>query len=417
MEASRQLTTHDEPAVRAIDGRLVIEHLVLDDERAARVVRERAEAGQAPAETVRGAIEIGARVLEREGAAAEVDYVRAEFGRQAGEVAQKLVKGIESGNEQLAEEIARSFGADRQGTVQQQIKEMLDNTAQAQREALARQFSATDGSNPLYDFKTSVLGQLEKAEADRRLEGEASRKRIEALTREIVELKERSEADERVAEAEEAGTRKGRSFEERVHAMLESIASVRGDAAHHTGSVNAEAGGKKGDTVVELGAGEGAAVARVVFEAKTDRGLSRPEAWRELNGAMDKRGAGYAVMVVAGEECVPSNSQAWLEYEGNKMIVTVDAEEPERLVLEAVYAIARSRVLARSDAALKVDAVGVREAVEEALGELRCVSTVKKHLTGVTNSADSARNSLVGMEEKLRALLAQIDGLVAIAEE
>jgi hypothetical protein len=417
MEASEKLTTHEGATVRTLDDRLVIERLEVEDERAARLVRERAEAGQPPADTVRGAIEIGARVLEREGTAAEVDYVKAEFSRHTGELAEKMVKLIESGNGLLAEEIAKSFGAERQGTVQQQIKEMLDRTAEGQREALARQFSAKDGSNPLFDFKDAVIRNLEAAEAQRQQDGEASRKRIEALTREIVELKERDQADQRVAEAEEAGTRKGRSFEERVHATIESVAAVRGDAAHHTGSVNAEAGGKKGDTVVELGAGEGAPLARLVFEAKTDRGLTRPEAWRELNGAMDKRDAGYAVMVVAGDACVPSNTQAWLEYEGNKMIVTVDAEEPERLVLEAVYAIARSRVLARADAALKVDAVGVREAVEEALSELRCVSTIKKHLTGVTNSADNARSSLVGMEEKLKALLSQIDGLVAVVDE
>src|SRR3954471_23370169 len=99
MEASEKLTAQEDSTVRAIGGRLVIERLEVDDERAARVVRERAEAGQPPAETVRGAIEIGARVLEREGAAAEVDYVKAEFGRQAGELAQKLVKQIESGND------------------------------------------------------------------------------------------------------------------------------------------------------------------------------------------------------------------------------------------------------------------------------------------------------------------------------
>ena len=38
------------------------------------------------------------------------------------------------------------------------------------------------------------------------------------LRREVVELKGQGEADERVAEAEGAGTRKGFDFEGRVHA-------------------------------------------------------------------------------------------------------------------------------------------------------------------------------------------------------
>src|SRR6266545_2501302 len=112
MEASEKLNLTEDPTVRVLDGRLVIERLAVDDERAARVVRERAKAGHEPPATVRDAIEIGARVLEREGTAAEVDYVKAEFGRHAGDLAEKLVKLIETGNETLAEEIAKSFGAD-----------------------------------------------------------------------------------------------------------------------------------------------------------------------------------------------------------------------------------------------------------------------------------------------------------------
>src|SRR5215213_6338492 len=180
MEASEQLDINDagHGSVRAIGDRLVIEELVIEDDRTARVVRERAEAGQKPAQTVRDAVEIGARVLEREGAAAEVDYVRAEFGKHAGEVAERLVKALDSGNEMLSEEIAKSFGADRQGTVQHQIKEMLDQSAEAQRQIIARQFSAQDGSNPLFDFKDAVVRVLKDANARQQQESEQNRERI-----------------------------------------------------------------------------------------------------------------------------------------------------------------------------------------------------------------------------------------------
>ena len=68
-----------EGTVRALEDRLVIEMMTVTDERSARVVREQAEAGRPPAETVGKAIEIGARVLDSEETAANVDYVRAEF--------------------------------------------------------------------------------------------------------------------------------------------------------------------------------------------------------------------------------------------------------------------------------------------------------------------------------------------------
>ena len=57
------------PTVRALDDRLVIERLEVEDERSAQLVRERVEAGQSAEQTVRDAIEIGARVLERQSSA------------------------------------------------------------------------------------------------------------------------------------------------------------------------------------------------------------------------------------------------------------------------------------------------------------------------------------------------------------
>src|SRR5262245_55243112 len=99
----------DGAAVRVLDDRLVIERLTVADERAARVVRERVETGQPPAETVGKAIEIGARVLDSEETAANVDYVRAEFERHAAALRERLGKTLESGEQQLAERIAESF--------------------------------------------------------------------------------------------------------------------------------------------------------------------------------------------------------------------------------------------------------------------------------------------------------------------
>src|SRR5881628_1608446 len=90
-------STSPDGVVRALDDRLVIERLTVTDDRAARVVRERAEAGQEAVRTVQDAIEIGARVLDREDAAAEVDYVRAEFERHAADLRAHLTRAHEAG--------------------------------------------------------------------------------------------------------------------------------------------------------------------------------------------------------------------------------------------------------------------------------------------------------------------------------
>jgi hypothetical protein len=413
-------------SVRAIDNRLVIEHLTVADERAARVVRERAEAGQPGPETVIKVIEIGARVLDREETAANVDYVRRELQSGLGELDKRLQGTLEAGEEALGERIASAFGADRNDSVQAQIKEMVAAATQQQREALMRVFSAEDGSNPLTAFQTRMAKAL--AESDERhrqetarvREGHATaeramRKELAGLREELVAVREREQGDLRVAEAEQAGTRKGRSFEERVHAAIERIASARGDVAQHVGDERGEGGSKKGDTVVELGAADGPPRGRVVFEDKDDQ-LSKNKAWEELNGAMAERDADFAVLVVAGEEKVPAGREQLHEYEGNKLIVAVDPELPDELGLDLAYRYARCRVLLARDHALEVDAAGVRNAAEAARAALKRANSVRLALTNIDKSTEKAREGVEGIVADVEAELCRIEALIAAVD-
>jgi len=402
--------------VRALDDLLVIERLTVDDRRAAQLVRERAEAGQAPVQTVRDAIEIGTRVLEREGAAAEVDYVRAEFERHAAELRERLTKSLEAGDEQLADRISASFDARRDGSVQKDISELLRRALDEQRIALMRQFSAEDGANPLADFKGAIVRAFRDLGSRQQTGEEALRKRIEALTREIVELRKDEEADRMVAEAEAVGTRKGLNFEDRVHEAIQRIASSRGDCATHTGGEQAEGGGRKGDTLVELEAAEGPSAGRIVFEAK-DKKLSKNQAWAELNEGMAARAAGYAVLVVAGEDRVPAGREQLHEYEGNKMIVAVDRDEPDSLALETAYRLASARVAMLRDRSLTVDAAAVQDQAEAATTALKEAQKIRRALTGATTSIDNARSGLDSMVDTVEEHLDRIDKLVGVAAE
>ena len=401
--------------VRAIGDRLVVERLELTDERAARVVRERAEGGQAPAETVTKAIEIGARVLDTEETAVNVDYVRAEFERHAGALRERLDKTLEAGDQRLAERIAERFDGERDGSVQKEIDELVGEALEEQRLKIAKLFSAEDGANPLTDFKAAVVRGFKALDERQRDEGEANRRRMEELQRQVIELREREDADERVAAEAERGTAKGFTFEERVHAAIERIASARGDCASHTGGEGAEGGGKKGDTLVELSAADGPSQGRVVFEAK-DKKLSKNAAWVELNEGMAARAASFGVLVVAGEERIPSGREQLTEYEGNKMIVAVDRDEPDSLALEVAYRLAAARVAMARDRELDVDAVAVRDITAEALSLLGQAQAIRSALTGIKTSSDKARGNLDAMVAALQEKLDRIEALVAQAE-
>jgi hypothetical protein len=402
-------------AVRAIGDRLVIERLEVNDVAAARVVQEQAGEGHQPSETVTRAIEIGTRVIESEGTAANVDYVKAELERQMLPLADRLGGVIEEGQDEFAERLAASFDNERRGSVQQQIREMLITAMEHQRNQLAKQFSTQDGTNPLSDFKEAVVRTVKSAQESQQHEHAQDRDRIEALTAEVTALRERLGAKEELEAEQSRGAAKGRDFEEKVHEVIDQIATARDDVAHHVGDLPGETRGKKGDTVVEIGAAVGPCLAKIAIDPKDVSNLTRPKAWEVLNGSLDDRGADYAVLVVALEENLPAGTQNLVEYEGNKLIVAVDREEPERIVLETAYGLARARALAARKDELSLDAPAMKEAIDEARRALESLKTARQALTGMRKNADSIESSLSTMEEGAKAALARADSLIADA--
>jgi hypothetical protein len=431
MEASEspQLPFDGSPGdgvVRALDDRVVIEALTVADRRAADLVRARQQAGKAPADTVRKAIEIGSRVLDSEGTAANVDYVRRELEAGLGDLDRRLGGTLEEGAGALAEQLAKAFGVERSDSVQAQIKEIVAAETRQHREQLISALTAEDPANPLVGMQVRIGKKMVETEERHRQEVELLReshaKESRATQQQVSELKEnlarlldKQEHELELAEAEEAGTRKGRTFEQRVHLALERIASARGDVALHVGDARGEGGSKKGDTVVEIEAGAGASRGRIVFEDKDDQ-LSKNKAWEELNGALAERDADFAVLVVAGEENVPRGREQLHEYEGNKLIVAVDPDAPDELGLELAYRYARCRVLMAREGALEVDAVGVRDAAESARAALKRANAVKLALSNIDKSSAKAREGLEGIVADVETELVRIETLVADAE-
>jgi hypothetical protein len=430
MEAATPLR---QPHVRAAGDRLTIDGLVVEDESAARLVREREEAGQDPVETVTDAIVIGARVLDREGARAEVDFVRREFERVSaelersfGERAQRvteelneqlerflgeddgaIAKALEVHSEALSELVAQHFGADRSTAVQNQLREQIKELLDQSRLDLLKQFSTAEGHNPLADFKASVVREVA-----------GSQKKYEELVEKLVRLEGQirllasaEEADARLAEERERGASKGRDFEQQAFELIEEMASARGDVAHHVGDARSESGGKRGDVVIEIDAASGKSKGRIALDAKDEK-LSKNKAWEVLNASLAERNAGFAILVVASDEKVPSGREPLYEYEGNKMIVTLDKETLDARALELAYRYARCRCLMALERQLEIDAPGVRDAAEEALSALKDAQKIRSSLTGATNSVEGARSALNAMVERVEIQLDRIEALI-----
>jgi hypothetical protein len=162
---------------------------------------------------------------------------------------------------------------------------------------------------------------------------------------------------------------------------------------------------------VTVGAGHGPPRGRIVFEAK-DRRLSRPGALEELDRALADRDADFAVLVVPTEAEVPAKLEPLREYNGDKLVVALDPDEPSGLALELGYRLSRARLLMARGGDGGVDGAAVHDLVERALHAMGEVRKVKSQLTGAKTGIDTAYKIVEEMAARVRGHLAEVDELV-----
>jgi hypothetical protein len=429
MEAATPLRT---PRVRVVADRVQIDDLLVEDECAVRLVRDREENGEDAVKAVIDAIEIGARVLDREQAAANAEFVKAEFEKVSRSVETEFadraravsegferqiseVFGPESGH--LAKALDRHFSDESSTAVQHRVRALVAEVMAQSRTDLLRQFSGDDAANPLAGFQKATLAIVRDASErqDKRLHGLLQQ--MAALQLEVQRLRDADEAGAELAEERERGTAKGRTYEEAVFAAVDALADAQGDDCDAVGDT-AGPHGKKGDVVVGIEGAYGPARGRIVFEAK-DRKLSKPAALGELDGALAAREADYAVLVVPSEDELPARTRQLREISGDKMFVVYDPADDAagRLSLEVAYALARARVAAKRGGAEGVDTAAMGELVERATASLDQVRTVKSHLTKAKGSIDEAHGLVEAMAATVREHLDEIDRLARAGAE
>src|ERR687893_653618 len=136
------------------------------------------EAGEAPERVIADAIEIGARILDREQAGASVEVLRTDLEKASREVEERLGATSEQvvtelrtrleeafGPEQghVPKVLDRHFGANSSGAVQHQVRAAVAELLNESRERLFKQFSSAEESNPLASFQPPALAALRPA--------------------------------------------------------------------------------------------------------------------------------------------------------------------------------------------------------------------------------------------------------------
>jgi uncharacterized coiled-coil protein SlyX len=418
-------------SVRTLPGdRVAVDGLVVDDVAAARLVREREERGEDPAKVIVDAVEIGARVLDREQAGANADFVQAEMERAARELNEQFVERARTVSDQLQGQLEQVFGPDSghltkalerhfsdgsSAAVQHRVRDVVVEVMAKSREELARQFSADDGRNPLAGFQKGAFALLKQTADQQDANLRALLEKLAALERELQGLRDERDKQLALAAVEERGTAKGRTFEEAVYEALDEIAAGQGDTCEAVGDLRGAAG-KTGDVVVGVEGCGGPPRARIVFEAKSSR-LTQPKALAELDEAMADRDADFAVLVVSSEDKVPARMLSLREYGGDKLIVSYDPAEDSGVALRLAYALARARVLMARGSAGGVDAAAVADTVTRAINAMGEVRRVKSQLTTVSNGIDTTRGLVEALERSVLEHLERLRGLLAEASE
>jgi hypothetical protein len=423
MEAATPLR---HPHVSAQGDRVRIDGLVVADECAARLVRESTD----PDATIVDAVEIGARVLDREQTAANAEFVKtefekvsrsveAEFGDRARAVAEQLGEKVDAvfdpDTGHLSKSLDELFSDGSATAVQHRVKELVAEALQHSHADLRKQFASTDeGVNPLADFKARTIDAIREADERQHKTQRALLVQMHDLEKQLQGLRDEKQKLEELAEERERGTAKGRSYEESVAAAVDAIASVLGDVADAVGDERG-AGGRKGDVVVGIDACSGPERGLIAFEAK-DKQLSKPKFYSELDATLEQRDADFAVLVVPAAAEVPPRLHSLREYQGDKMIAVYDPEDGSTLELEFAYRVARARVTALREGADEIDAAAVRSTVARAVAAIDDVRKIKSQLTSAQNGIGGAKDLLEAVEARVRAELDQIDAALAPAD-
>src|SRR3979411_1518653 len=100
------------PPVRPVGAdRVAVDGLLVDDDTAVRLVREREDAGEDAVALLLDALAIGARVLDREQTGANADFVKSEFEKAARELQSDFGERARAVTDGLAKEFERRFSA------------------------------------------------------------------------------------------------------------------------------------------------------------------------------------------------------------------------------------------------------------------------------------------------------------------
>jgi hypothetical protein len=214
---------------------------------------------------------------------------------------------------------------------------------------------------------------------------------------------------------------KGGDLEEILDEIIQREAAVHGDDARYTGDTAAPSGENVGDEVITLNLAVTSNVpVNIVWEAKTDKTfkdakgrLKRDKVAIELNSAISNRDAVCGIFVSDARGLNLDLQPSWQEFEGNKLTIVIDTDNPDERLVRLAYLWARSyalRAIAPADTEYDVDAI--ERVINNLEREFRTLKQLKDAHTPIKNNIIKAQEYVEEFEENIDTMLEELRGLI-----
>lgn len=406
----------DPSSVVVIDGIVVITDLEETDPVVVDLVRE----AEDPEAAVRSALNVGARSIRAAGVSVDTEVIDRRFAAMSEQMDHQVDAAVTSLSKAIEDAVAEDGGAlptvldghregleaildsrfdpDSKTSVLALMEDMLTDARRVQIEAIAGLVSVDGDESPLAKLRAGLGRDIKEHLKDQ----------LQGVRDEVKAVSERIAVNEGVAPVIAITTAKGFTFEDVLHARLESIAAVHGDLAEQMGMSAGVAGTKKGDEIITLNREDARGTeARFVLEAKSTK-LGLRKAYEELDAAMENRHATAGIIVFSSLDKAPS--MVPFHYADNRAIVVLDEDGQDDGALRLAYMWARwvvRRNLAGSEAD-EFDFERIASLIDQARTALGRVKAIRTCHSKATNAIEQAAGEVTRLNNEIDSTLAEL---------
>jgi hypothetical protein len=247
-----------------------------------------------------------------------------------------------------------------------------------------------------------------------------------SINEQLVALLAKTAGEKATAESYANSREKGIDFEELLDQMIQLEAVVHGDDAQFTGDFASPSGDKTGDEVVTINpSATNNEEIRIVWEAKTDKSfkdtkgrLKRDKVASELDDAMSNREAICGIFVSDARGVDMTKQPAWQEFDGNKLIIVLDDENPDQRLIRMAYLWSRWIVLrSQEQEEGELDFAAIERVIASLQREFDGLANLKRLHTPIETNILAAKKWVNEFEESLDELMDELRELMVVESE